>query len=342
MKKNIRIIALMLAAVLMLSACGQTELPLRSRALDADGYVAGVKALDYVDLCDISSIPVAETDIQTMIDDLLNAYPVETQVQDRPLAQGETASIDYTGYIDGVAFEGGTATNYEITVGETVFIDTFINDLIGMMPGDKRTITETFPSYYPANESLQNKEATFDVTLNYLIDRTPGEFTDEYIANNLQADYGWTTTQEMRDGIIQELCYKYVTDNSEIKEIPEAVLNAQKDSLHAYYQSYAEYYQMELEDFLSQYVGISSMEEVMEMSDEYIRQGAEQAMYFQAISEKEDLTKITRKEIREYFKETVGTSDFSSLRKLYGMPYLKQMTRNHKVFSLLTERASIN
>ena len=52
MKKNIRIIALMLAAVLMLSACGQTELPLRSRALDADGYVAGVKALDYVDLCD--------------------------------------------------------------------------------------------------------------------------------------------------------------------------------------------------------------------------------------------------------------------------------------------------
>ena len=65
-------------------------------------------------------------------------------------------------------------------------------------------------------------------------------------------------------------------------------------------------------------------------------------MYFQAISEKEDLTKITRKEIREYFKETVGTSDFSSLRKLYGMPYLKQMTRNHKVFSLLTERASIN
>jgi trigger factor len=341
MKRHIRIAAALTALLLVLCSCGNAEVPLRSRALDSDGFVAGLKALDYVDLCDLSSIPIAEADIQSFIDDVLEAYPIDTQINNKALDYGDTASIDYTGYIDGVAFEGGTATNYEITVGETVFIDTFINDLVGMMPGDKRTIIETFPNYYPANESLQGKEASFDVTLNYLIDRKPGEFTDEYIAEKLSADYGWTTTEEMRAGVIQELCYSYVTDNSSIKEIPEAMLEAQKDSLRAYYQSYAEYYEMELEDFVTQYLGAGSMDEVVELSDAYVRQGAEQAMYFQAIAEREGLKKITKKDIREYFKETIGSSDFSSLKKIYGLPYLKQLTRNHKVFELLTERASI-
>ncbi|MBR0139938.1 MAG: hypothetical protein IJM17_06585, partial [Firmicutes bacterium] len=124
MKRSTKIAALLLAVLLVLCSCGSEETPLRSRGLDSDGYIAGVKALDYVDLCDISTIPVQESDMQGYIDELLNAYPIETQVYEKALEDGDTASIDYTGYIDGVAFEGGTAENYEITVGETVFIDT--------------------------------------------------------------------------------------------------------------------------------------------------------------------------------------------------------------------------
>ncbi len=341
MKKSIKTAALLLAALLVLCSCGSEETPLRSRSLDADGYIAGVKALDYIDLCDISSITVKESDIQARIDDLLNAYPVKTQVYEKALEKGDTASINYTGYIDGVAFEGGTAENYEITVGETIFIDTFINDLIGMKPGEKRTITETFPNYYPANESLQGKEATFDVTLNHLIVKTPGELTDEYIAENMNNDYGWNSVADMRNGIIQDLSYIYITENSPISEIPQAVIDSQKDSLHAYYNSYAEYYEMELEEFLNQYLGITDIEQVLELSEAAIRQGAEQTMYFQAIAEKENLTNISREEIRNYCKEITGNSDFSSLRKIYGMPYLKQLVRTQKVFKLISERASI-
>ena len=341
MKRSTKIAALLLAVLLVLCSCGSEETPLRSRGLDSDGYIAGVKALDYVDLCDISTIPVQESDMQGYIDELLNAYPIETQVYEKALEDGDTASIDYTGYIDGVAFEGGTAENYEITVGETVFIDTFINDLLGMMPGEKRTITETFPNYYPANESLQGKEATFDVTLNYLIVRVPGDLTDEYIAENMADDYGWYSVDDMKTGILQDLAYNYIVENSPISEVPEAALEFEKNSLHAYYNSYAEYYEMELEEFLSQYLGMSGIDEVLELSEAYVQQGAEQAMYFQAISETANLKNISRKEIREYCKELTGTSDFSSLRKIYGLPYLKQLVRNQKVFQVITERASI-
>ena len=115
-----------------------------SSIFDENGYVAGVKATDYVTipqgfaptLSDAANT-VAEEDIQSYINEnILVSYAETTQVTDRAAADGDTVNIDFAGSIDGVAFDGGTAESYSITLGSGRFIDNFEEQIVGHMPGE--------------------------------------------------------------------------------------------------------------------------------------------------------------------------------------------------------------
>ena len=84
-------------------------------------------------------------------------------VADKKARNGDYVNIDFVGKVNGVAFEGGTASGYELKLGSNTFIDGFEEQIIGMSINDKKTITVTFPENY--TEELAGKEATFDITL---------------------------------------------------------------------------------------------------------------------------------------------------------------------------------
>ena len=75
-------------------------------------------------------------------------------------ALGDFATIDFKGTVDGVAFEGGTAEDYRLELGSHSFIDTFEDQLVGLVKGDHKDVKVTFPADYPAKE-LAGKEAVF-------------------------------------------------------------------------------------------------------------------------------------------------------------------------------------
>lgn len=81
------------------------------------------------------------------------------------VAKGDTVNIDYTGYVDGKQFDGGTATGQDLTIGSGTFIDGFEDQLIGAKVGSTVTVTVTFPEDYGV-DSLNGKEATFNVKIN--------------------------------------------------------------------------------------------------------------------------------------------------------------------------------
>ena len=85
-------------------------------------------------------------------------------VTDRPVADGDTTTIDFEGFVDGVAFEGGKGTDYPLTIGSHSFIDTFEEQLIGKNIGEEVEVNVTFPEQYQAAE-LQGKPAMFKVTI---------------------------------------------------------------------------------------------------------------------------------------------------------------------------------
>ena len=101
-----------------------------SKGLDDNGHWTGIRALDYVTLPDdVSALPLSKADIepteaeiQTQIDTLLNQYATTQNITDRAAQSGDTVNIDYSGAVDGVAFTGGTATGYDLTLGSHAFI----------------------------------------------------------------------------------------------------------------------------------------------------------------------------------------------------------------------------
>ena len=110
-------------------------------------------------------------------------------------------NINYVGTIDGVEFDGGSAENYDLTIGSGSFIDDFETQLIGAHPGEQVNVNVTFPEQYENNPDLAGKDATFLVTING-ISELP-ELTDEFVKENL-SEYAQTVDeyrQYLRDTI---------------------------------------------------------------------------------------------------------------------------------------------
>ena len=130
--------------------------------------MGGIKALDYVTLPeDFGSIALKENDLtptedelQQQVDNLLNQYTSSQPVTGRSAQSGDVANIDYTGTVDGVAFTGGTATGYDLTLGSGSFIDGFEDQIIGHNVGDTFDVTVTFPDGYGDSTDAEGNTIT--------------------------------------------------------------------------------------------------------------------------------------------------------------------------------------
>lgn len=110
------------------------------------------------------SVEVTEEEIKNAIDEMRNRY-AENITKDGAIEEGNIAIIDFDGYKDGVAFEGGKAENYSLEVGSHTFIPGFEEQLVGLKAGDEKDIEVTFPEDYHA-EDLKGKKAIFKIKVN--------------------------------------------------------------------------------------------------------------------------------------------------------------------------------
>lgn len=101
------------------------------------------------------------------------------QITDRPAQMGDKVKIDYTGSVDGVAFEGGTAADYELTLGSGAFIPGFEEGVVGMNVGESKNVNVKFPEQYHA-ENLAGKDAVFEVTVKDITVKKLPELDDEF------------------------------------------------------------------------------------------------------------------------------------------------------------------
>ena len=100
-------------------------------------------------------------------------------VEDRAVKDGDMTVIDFEGFIDGEAFEGGKGENYPLTIGSHSFIDNFEDQIIGMNIGDEKEINVTFPEDYHAKE-LKGKPATFKVSVKEIKEKQLPDIDDDF------------------------------------------------------------------------------------------------------------------------------------------------------------------
>lgn len=323
-----------------------------SDGIDDNGYWEGIKALDYVELFDYDhlSIPadvheITDEALQTEVDSLLTTYATSLEITDRAVADGDTVNMDYVGTIDGVEFSGGNTNGAgtEATIGVSSYVDDFLQQLIGHMPGENFDIEVTFPEDY-GNEELNGKNAVFNITLNFISESVDAELSDEFVTTNFSEEHGWTTVKELEDGIradlqeaaIDEYVQEYLANDVPVSSVPDSLLKYQEDSMVAYYQQMAVSYGMELEELLSTYVGASSVDELVESSHDNLVLSANYSLVIQAIAEDTGLT-VSDEEISTYFAEKFGSEDYSAYEESYGKPYLKQVVLGQKVLDRIME-----
>lgn len=113
---------------------------------------------------DETEVTAGDADIQSVVDRLMKSQVRYEPAEDRAAAEGDRVEIDFTGYVDGEAFEGGKGEGVALVLGEGRFIPGFEDGLMGAKPGEERKVEVTFPADYQA-ENLAGKPATFEVTV---------------------------------------------------------------------------------------------------------------------------------------------------------------------------------
>mgnify|MGYP002560622694 CR=1 FL=1 len=121
---------------------------------------------------------VSEEEIDEEIKHLLEHY-AELEIKDGKVENSDTVIIDYEGFVDGVAFEGGKAENYSLKIGSGAFIPGFEDQLIGMEKESEKEIEVTFPEDYHA-ENLKGQKATFKVKVHEIKTRKQRELDEEF------------------------------------------------------------------------------------------------------------------------------------------------------------------
>ena len=149
-------------------------------------YTATVAVKPEVTLGEYKGIEVEKADATVKPEDIeAELKKVQEQnarqltVEDRPVADGDQVVIDFDGYVDGKAFDGGKATDYALTIGSHAFIDTFEEQLVGKNVGEECEVNVTFPAEYHAAE-LAGKPATFKVTVKEIKVKELPELNDEF------------------------------------------------------------------------------------------------------------------------------------------------------------------
>ena len=146
-------------------------------------------------------VKVTKEEVEERIKALLNDY-AELEVKEGKVADGDIAIIDFKGMKDGVAFEGGTAENYSLTIGSKTFIPGFEEALIGMNKGEEKDIDLTFPEDY-MSEELKGQKVVFKVKVNEIKTRVVPKINKEFF-EDLGME-GVTTKEELEHEIHHEI-----------------------------------------------------------------------------------------------------------------------------------------
>lgn len=286
---------------------------------------------------------ITDEDVEKEIQGLLEANPVVTEVA-RAAQEGDIVNIDYVGKKDGVAFDGGTASGYDLTLGSGSFIDGFEDGLIGAKAGEKKSLDLTFPETY-FNAELAGQAVVFEVTVNAVKESVPAELTDAFIAENTDSE----TIDEYRVWLKDELKTEMEAYAAEQKKnsVMQAVMNAcevtiaDSDVQPYYEEQYALYEQqaaavgIDLETMLSYYgLDIATFQSLMQ---EMTRSALMEREVLQAIAKKENIT-VTQEE-REQLAEEYGYENVDSMIELESQEDVDNYILQNKVIEFLADNA---
>ncbi len=316
-------VAFMLTALMVfgLTACGGGDYSGDySYALEDYVTLGEYKGLEYQE----PDLTVTDEDLQEEIalrlDDARGSDAYSLTLTDQPLEVGDVLTVDFLGKIDGVAFDGGEATDAALTIGAGGYIPGFEEGLIGWKVGDTGDLEVVFPADYRQTD-LAGKTAVFTITVKSGI----RPLTPEYNLDFVTATTDYTTLEEYESVIREELMtlraqeaatakenalWNQVMEGAQFSGYPEEELAARKQENLEYYTAMAQQYELELNEFVSEYFGMDEAS-FSEYMDTYARTIVEQELVMYAIAKAEGIS-VSRAEYKERLLEILQEQGYES------------------------------
>ena len=292
-------------------------------------------------------VKVTKEEINREIEHLLEHY-AELEIKDGKVENGDTVILDYEGFTDGVAFEGGKAENYSLEIGSNTFIPGFEEQLMGMEKEEEKEIEVTFPKDYHAPD-LKGKKATFKVKVHEIKVKKNRELDEEFFE-----DLGMegVNSKETLEASIKEhleahkktdVENKFVDDlmdaiskNTEV-EIPDEMINDEVDRLLARAEENLKYQGITL-DLYYEFTKTTEKDLRKQLETE----GRKNVLYRLILEEIIKLEKIevtdkeVSKEIEDMAKKYKATKE-DIIKEFGGEDMLKYDLQIRKTFERLTE-----
>ena len=316
-----RIIASVMAALMAVSlaGCGSQEL--------SNEYIT-VAQYEKLEVPAVEKVDITDEYVEQYIQDALSSSKTQEEITDRASQMGDVVDIDYTGSIDGVEFEGGSAQGAQLELGSNSFIGAtedyagFEEQVAGHNIGEEFDIEVQFPSEYPNNPDMQDQVAVFHIVLNKIYKQTVPELTDEWVKQNSDTA---KTVDEFRKELKKELIkgteesrlsklaistLDALAEKTTINTMPEGAMEEQIETANEYYQNYATAYGLEFADFCEQVMGMTE-----EDYNEQVKIAAElnikKELACKLIAEKKNL-EPSEEEYAEQITEFAAGSGFPS------------------------------
>lgn len=339
-------VMLLVATSMMFTGCNES-----TSAIDPDKYIelGQYKGL-YVER---AVHEVTDEELEDELKTLASAYATEELITSGAIEDGDIANIDYVGTLDGVAFEGGTASGYDLGIGTGTFIPGFEEGLIGVEIGQTVDIPLTFPENYHSDK-LAGQDVIFTVTVNSATRKTFPEMTDDFIKEISQGQYDSLEAynKALEEQIISEYeeynnlqyledLWNLAVDNATvINDFPNDYLNEKTSRMVLNAQNYAKSYNMDFEEFLKQKMGMTK-DEFTKNSVEYATKAAKESLVLAAIAKKENIT-VSEEDLNKAIDEYVTLGQYASrddFIKVNNMDDFNEYILTSKVQDFLAENA---
>lgn len=377
MKKKICLACVAVLMVLSLAACGEKKGNGFAEATPTPGTSSSVKSgkdlyhvcggevilASYDQLTTVGDGPSGITDeeleeeFQSQIASALADYPNYIRDESRDgtvIAEGDTVNIDYVGRLDGVAFDGGSDTEFDLTIGSKTFIEDFENGLIGKTVGTTVDVDTKFPDDYQ-NADLAGKTTTFTITINY-VGQKKDEADDDYIRRLSKGTYesmdAYRTAlkemmeEEQKSNYENDVYDTVIGEMVKLSEFPKVLdedVAFYEEDMIGYYSTYASYYGMSVEEFVTA-VGYETYDAFLSECHDNAVEYVKEYMVLQEVAKKENITVSEEKfdELLAGYMESAQQTDKDAFIEEYSREYLEYCMKNDLALEFLVEKAKAN
>ena len=310
-----------------------------------------VETYPEIELADYSNIEVEELD-DTVDEELVDAR-IQEEVQknkvlkpvERPVEEGDLVNIDFEGFKDGVAFEGGKAEGHDLKIGSESFIPGFEEGLVGKEKGQEVDLELTFPEEYQA-EDLAGQEVVFKVKINEITEEILPEVDDDFVMDVSEFD----TLDEYKESIRKELEEQVKKNNEVVVEnrvleealertpfdLPQAMIDLQLEDEMREYEHQLSHMGLDLNTYLS--ITGQDLDDIREQ----LKERAEDKVRVQVLLDKlveENDYEVSSEEIEAEYDDAIeqyGRKDDEEFKKM-----MKEQVGEDQIKAILQRRKAV-